>query len=42
MYFAKRIEGLEKDRAKPTGITKPAPTGWDAVRERRELRARKP
>jgi hypothetical protein len=42
MYLAKRIEGLDKDRAKPTAITKPAPTGWAAVNERRSLRGRKP
>jgi hypothetical protein len=42
MYFAKRIEGVDKDRAKPTAITKPSPKGWAAVNERRALRGRKP
>jgi hypothetical protein len=28
MYFAPRIQGVDKDRSKPTKITKPAPTGW--------------
>jgi hypothetical protein len=38
VYLAPRLAGIDKDRTKPTSQTKPAPTGWDAVRERQSLK----
>jgi hypothetical protein len=37
LYVVQRAEGVDRDRAKPTGVTRPAPTGWAAVRERQSI-----
>jgi hypothetical protein len=37
LYFAPRAQGVERDRARPTARTRPAPTGWAGARERQSL-----
>jgi hypothetical protein len=37
LYFAPRVQGVDKDRARPTSQTKPTPSGWTAVRERQSM-----
>jgi hypothetical protein len=37
MYFAPRVEAIDRDRATPTTATKPKPPGWAGVRERQSM-----
>jgi hypothetical protein len=37
LYLAPRVQGVDKDRARPTTATKPAPKGWARVRERQSM-----
>jgi hypothetical protein len=37
LYVTQRVEGVDRDPASPTKITKPSPTGWAAVRERQSM-----
>jgi hypothetical protein len=39
LYVSQRLQGVDRDRGKPTSATTLAPTGWDGVRERQDARA---
>jgi hypothetical protein len=34
MYLAPRVQGLDRERTRPTAATRPAATGWQGVRQR--------